>query len=244
MSRAPLLLAAAVALAVDTSILLEVRANRTETTSGPVELSERELRLVEQEAENTSAPLRLEWDVLPGRRCDRFRPVAEWLDGTKLAALGFECEALPERRVLSVIPIETFIALEVAGETWRRSPHPDSLAQTRLFAVDADRDAAALRRRYPDRARYLLVRGVVRPLLGANRDGGSECPPGRLRGAVLRLVPPEIYVAGNANRALQKFRKTASERHLTSGGAPRYAVTLRFGSRFEPWVEAIRNLPD
>jgi hypothetical protein len=104
---------------------------------------------------------------------------------------------------------------------------PAARAGTRLFAVDVGRDPAALRQRYPDRARHVIMRSMVRAVdaLGAPRV---------VRGAIVLLLPPQIYVP-------LPFADTLSGLGTKAAAAPRYVVTLRFGRNYEPWVTSIRR---
>jgi hypothetical protein len=88
-----------------------------------------------------------------------------WLDQPKLQSLGIE----PRGRK-APLPRTVFLALEA-----------DSL----LTVIDAGLDADSLERRYADRSRYLVLRGVI----GLHRtiDQGIE---GYVRG----LLPPQIHL--------------------------------------------------
>lgn len=89
---------------------------------------------------------------------------------------------------------------------------------TRLVAVDADRDAAALRARHPDRTRYAILRGRVRAMMWA------EAPTGYLES----LTPTALHVPRPILRA------------LAAGGALKpemeFRAVVAFGRRHEPWI--------
>lgn len=112
--------------------------------------------------------------------------------------------------------------LREARETW-----------TRLFVVDADRDAGALRARYPDPARYAVVRGRVRPFMEVAEPAG----PRRLewRGYVQGLDVDAIHVP----LALREvFASPAGDEETRA----RYEVTLAWGRRGAPWIVAARQV--
>jgi hypothetical protein len=132
----------------------------------------------------------------------------------------------------------------------------DSFARTqsRLLAVDAGNDAAALARRYTDPARYAIVAAVVRPRLSGD--------PARPVGWIERVLVSAIDVPAAHRSALETLPPLpaapppaaagprAGQDHRPGEGAapqkpvdPRYTVTLCFGSRHEPWVEQVRALP-
>lgn len=85
---------------------------------------------------------------------------------------------------------------------------------SRLFAIDAGPDRTELRRRYPDRARYLILPGEVR--LGYDRQ--------ELTGFISQLGVRAVHVPLAERAAIER------------GG--RYIVTLAFGRRSEPWILA------
>ena len=111
-----------------------------------------------------------------------------------------------------------------AAEQLRQAAREDS----RLFAVDAGDDLAALRRKYPDRRRYALVEGRV--LCFASWDKGKYRPRGR--------------VYGPLNEAINLPRPLAVELGVVPGGSPQlgpgnvvhFEATIAFGRRLEPWV--------
>ena len=103
---------------------------------------------------------------------------------------------------------------------------------SRLFVVDADLDIAPLRAKYPDRSKYAIVRGQVRPTF---RGRGSPPPhtgyvndvsieainvPLEMRGA-FEGASPEIVAFGPGEKA-----------------KVRYEAKVAFGRRLEPWIDA------
>ena len=108
---------------------------------------------------------------------------------------------------------------------WERS------RSSRLFVVDAGPDADALRARYPDRARYAIVRGEVTPVaLGtaANRAAGRVS---------------SISVA-SINVPLPLRQVFADAQLPEYGTAPKTPLdaTIAWGRRLEPWlVDAARR---
>ncbi|KAA0252516.1 MAG: DUF4824 family protein [Acidobacteria bacterium] len=134
----------------------------------------------------------------------------------------------------------------------------DRASRSRLFAVDAGSDLAALRARYPDPARWLVVRAVVAASCDRRWDPEtrSESPP-VLRGRIEELRVGEIEVP-LAKRALldglaEKDREEARRAKASAGEEavapvsprrrePRYDVLLRYGRGHTPWVEEVRPL--
>lgn len=101
---------------------------------------------------------------------------------------------------------------------------------SRLFVVDAGLDAGTLRAGYPDRARYAIVRGQVRP------QPISEGKEQRLAGYVGDLGIHQINVP-------LAFRQVFEHALGTNRTGPydrsaRYEAEVAFGKRLEPWITA------
>ncbi|MEF8705847.1 MAG: DUF4824 family protein [Candidatus Accumulibacter sp. UW25] len=106
---------------------------------------------------------------------------------------------------------------------------------SRLFAIDAGLDLAALRSRYPDRGRYLILRGSVRPTV-RNHNGAQH-----LSGQVSELAIPEINVPFALRPVLEPLRQIP--RRDAARQPPRYQVRLAIGQRLEAWIESVTALP-
>lgn len=104
-------------------------------------------------------------------------------------------------------------------------------ASSRLFAIDAGLDRAALRARYPDRGRFLILRATLRPRL-ENREGKT-----RVAGYVSGLAATQINLPHALRPALEPALREARRSALDPGA--RFELTLAVGQRLEPWVEAV-----
>ncbi|HEY5292426.1 MAG TPA: DUF4824 family protein [Burkholderiales bacterium] len=102
---------------------------------------------------------------------------------------------------------------------------------TRLFAVDAGLDIGALRARYPDRARYAIVRGLVRPQLT------SHDKEQRLSGYVSGLSVDQINLPV-AFRQVVGYALQDNRAGRNNMPAP-YEAEVAFGKRLEPWITAV-----
>jgi hypothetical protein len=117
---------------------------------------------------------------------------------------------------------------------------------SRLVAVDAGRDYAPLRKKYPD-ARFLIVPALVRLLYTVEWDANArrDAPGAYLRGAVVEMLVGQVSVPPSQRSVLQALRQTTSD-YLTTPEArtrgPRYSVVLLYGRNYEPWVESCRLL--
>lgn len=104
---------------------------------------------------------------------------------------------------------------------------------SRLFIVDAALDEDALRARYPDRQRYLVVRGRL--------DLTIQGEP-RQRRPVAQVADIDvgaIRVPYTYRHIVEPF-SGAQARHQE--GEPRFAATVHFGRRFEPWIVDLEPL--
>ncbi len=213
-------LAAAVVVAANLLALAGVARNRAGGPRWSIELTEKELPLAPRGLDNTRIALRLEWEnTVP--RWDRERRAADWFDRAKLEGLGFDCRVEPgdpgaERHYNRQLPREAWVVLEYGGDP--------GASGSRLRAADAGPDEVQLRSRYGDPARFLVLPGRVRMVY--------EKKEGRLRGAILGLLVDQIQVPREHRSVFEGWR-----------AGSRYAVTLGFGARGEPWVTGARRLP-
>ncbi len=122
----------------------------------------------------------------------------------------------------------------------------ESMAGSRLFAVDAGNDPASLRQRYPDRTRCIITPALVRIQLLRAHDQEPR-RSARLAGYVERLLTDSIQVPRDRRGALTSLAASRQEYSFSGQSekvfAPRYRVTLNYGKRHEPWVTAVQPLP-
>ena len=100
---------------------------------------------------------------------------------------------------------------------------------SRLFVIDAGLDAHALRQQYPDRTRFMLLRGTVRPGI---RDRGPGQP--QATGYVARVGSGPIHVPHALRAPLESLRASGEP-----GGGDRFSATLFVGQRLEPWITEV-----
>lgn len=111
---------------------------------------------------------------------------------------------------------------------------------SRLFVVDADNDAATLRKQYPDRARYIIAPAKVRMrLISANSMQNWQQPV--LSGYVDEILTGTIHVPRDRQGVLASLKPND---HINFAGqkdvfTPRYRVKLNYGRRYEPWVAEV-----
>ncbi len=236
------LLAALALVALANAIALSgVAWNRRGEPDATVTLTERELRLPRNagdDEDDTGLALKLEWNP----RWDSGKAAPELIPAATLHELGFELSPLrqePERTA--------WVVLEMEGKAWSRwlakrregdcPPRTDleqmevqmEVSTSRLVAVDAGVSREALRRRHPDRSRYVIVPGVVRET-----------------GVVPELRVESIHVPLRLRPVLDEIAKTERLRGARAEDwprPPRYRTTVAFGQRGEPWLVGVEKLP-
>ena len=129
---------------------------------------------------------------------------------------------------------------EAAGKTGPGTPAAQAVtflrneetANTRLFAVDVGRDAQALRAKFPDRTRYAIVLGKVRPSYQSVRGKGA-----RWTGYIEVIENARVNVPLEFRRAVESAPRSIA-RATAAPEVPAIEVTVAFGKRFEPWILA------
>jgi hypothetical protein len=232
-----------------------VMYNRSGVPEATLKLSERELGNAygRIDSENSGLSLPIAYQVTgSARRVHAGLPdPGNWLDRGKLAELGIEPPAArvttqAERSFLPWVTHAVLLVLELDGPAYRAEVERvcapvDDQKQTgvgpamcehqqqrasRLFVVDAGRDAAELRRRYPDRSAYAIVHGQVS--VGRLLVGGRDEVDASVSGlAIDELNVPLRLRAGVGS--------DAGRRPGAAAGST-YVATVAFGKRLEPWI--------
>jgi Domain of unknown function (DUF4824) len=178
---------------------------------------------------------------------------AYWLSDEKLNSLGFDVKASVNmingvRNYNQVNDREVFLALELNGpayqrwlqqvKTWavRRESKELTADETkraeqqasRLFVVDADNSADALRQKYPNRQQYAIVKGLIR----AEWLTIKEAPV--LRAYIANVSIPQLHVAKPYDAVFMNSAKP----DVTL----RYRVNVAFGQRYEPWIVGVERI--
>jgi hypothetical protein len=242
----------AIILLVCAGTLLAGVYNRSGIPESTLRLSERELELpTGQESgnrENTPLTLHLVWRVEPTDQVDSAATVASairavWITRAKLVQLDIPIPS----RVRPMTLVSTLLVLEFDGRAHARavsracspaSPARDERIcefevkkSSRLYVVDAGRTVAELRGRYPDRAHFAIVSGVIK----LSQDGNV----GELEG----------YVSGLSVDTVQGMEPLRSTIDPATGEmlwhrlqAPHFFdAVIAFGRRLEPWNVSIEG---
>jgi len=219
-----LIAAALIVVLSNLAAWLGVSYNRSGESLETVILTEKELEIAPSDQDDSSVTLRLNWRTRPTNSTTATVPERSVIDRTKLQQLGFE---LPEptedtQERFRPIPRLVFVVLE--------------RFQASFSIVDAGQNFEDLRSRYADRGKFLIVQGVVRPVL-RNEKGTDGTPGGKLdwEGFVVQVIPFMIHVPRPYSESLAPFKSK-------NGSAVHYRVTLCFGKSMEPWVTAVEVL--
>ena len=102
---------------------------------------------------------------------------------------------------------------------------------SRLFAIDVGADRSALRAKYPDRGRYLILKATLRPRLE------TQDKKTRVTGYVSDLAAQRI----NVPHALRQTLEPELRKPRRNGLDPdaNFEATVAVGQRLEPWIDAI-----
>lgn len=226
-----------------TGVVMAAAARNRSSGRGPTTLSERELSVSRQSADDTTASLSLAWSPSAD---------AAWPGLAKLAELGFDVSIAPSADGANefyarALPMRVFVALELDGPAFAAvmeqfpgnevsaiPPVPDGdfrRRMSRLVVVDVARDAAALEPRYPNPRTHLIAAASMR-IYRMDRPASAGPIVG---GSIISIDPSQISVAGALARSLP-----ASNGFGRGGPAP-LAVDLYYGSAGEPWVADVRQ---
>lgn len=252
MRRVFLVFALGVLLLANALALLSAWQNRSGTAAATIELTERELWLEEMDEENSARFLQLEWGGTARRLGHKYEDGAGWFNAAKLRELGYPIDPIPfdegsAPRVAALPTMEAFAVLEYDPEEKLLQPSTNAAFRSRLYAVDAGRDASALRGKYPDVSRYLILRCLVLPVVERRYDDATRTyKPGYVRGAIVSLTGSRIYVPPAQGRLLGQLGRKSSREYYSSPQAaglhPRYAAIMAIGSHYEPWFISVRLL--
>ena len=272
MRRPWLIAAVALLIASNAWVLVHVAANRAGTSDAQLELTSRELAAYGGGREDSSVMLALRWqNTAPMYDVTGFEPLP-WFDEHKLAELGFETVLASGtdagRFYRSQQSRHIYVALELDGpawqhwlaareQLWRQDPtgtapltpeqrlEVDRETESRLVAIDAAIDPAALRRRHPDREHVMILPALARVMRDEARTATAASParPARLRGAIIRIAIEQINVPEPLSRQFVGQSSTMSW-SIQSGDLKippvAFVVTLAVGSKHEPWIAGVR----
>jgi hypothetical protein len=116
------------------------------------------------------------------------------------------------------------------AENWLQQ---DRTSASRLFSIDAGPDAEVLRKKYPDRARFIIAPGTVD--VSWDYENKKAIP----MGYISNLLVENIHVPLEFRKPFDDILSRNIPRETPS---PRYTVQLAYGSRFEPWIKSVNTV--
>ncbi len=227
--------------------------------------------------ENTGLSLWLDWSngfSYPGKvyyaNALHGNHKTEWFNKEKLQSIGYDCslsvkDPNAEIHYRKMRSRKTFAVLEYDGPAWnawladmqlrlgedeKEAFQQQSQTLSRLFIIDVGNDSTALRQRYNEKHRYLIIPVTVRLNFFSNR---RDSPDERkavpyMEGQIVELLADTIYVPKLYRAILEKLLNDDQRKpddyaqYETRKRGPAYEVTLHVGKRHEPWIAAIREM--
>ena len=113
----------------------------------------------------------------------------------------------------------------------RRELDSEEKTDTRLLLKDVGLDLQTLRTRYPDRQRYLIVHGQVRPVSNYYQHIWT------LGGTASSIGTDSLNVPYQWRERLDQI--TAQPHRAADGRAQPFVAEVAFGQRLEPWIQRI-----
>jgi hypothetical protein len=273
MNRRALYIALGLLIVVNVVVLLGVARNRGGEADALLTLTERELPLSWsfRHKENTGVSFHLsvnsdsevrEWfdegklaelGFDPGQYSDSdHREIYRVLPRKAYVVLEYDGDAWQRYRHRQLQEIED-LAVKVGQGTLEaeeaENQKEESLFQltvaSRLFSVDVGPDAEALRLRYADRSRYIILPALLRMDFDWRQESEKEEKKRHLYGRVQEILVDKLHVP----RKLQVGLETLPEISRIQPGYTwfnrenparvHYQVQVAVGRRYEPWVKGI-----
>lgn len=113
----------------------------------------------------------------------------------------------------------------------------ERVAASRLFAINAGLDSTQLRKKYGDRTRFIIVKGLVKPKSYRSKKTNEVV------GYISRLSITNIHIPLEYRQIFDTILAKNKSRSRGSG-SPRFEVSLAYGNRLEPWIMAVNHMDD
>ncbi|MDX2464210.1 MAG: DUF4824 family protein [Porticoccus sp.] len=111
----------------------------------------------------------------------------------------------------------------------------EKTSASRLFVIDAGLDRDALRAKYTDRTKFLLMKGLVKARITNNRSDGSG-----LSGYIKSLSNKTVHVPLQHHEVLEAAVGEGTRRQQNV--PPRFEATINVGQRLESWLVGVEGL--
>ncbi len=136
-------------------------------------------------------------------------------------------------------------------EDFKKDYQRSLTVKSRLFVVDVGNNAFLLRRRYPDRSRFIITPAKVSLSYQLKNMDGAKPAIDRLYGVINEILIQEISVPlekrGVLDRILTEEKGKEHDNftlyhYYSQQQPPAYIVTLRYGKKYEPWIEDVQKI--
>lgn len=111
---------------------------------------------------------------------------------------------------------------------------------SRLYVIDASPDQEVLRKKYPDRSKYIITKGQVRMWLNYDKKKDETTASGY----VSELNVNRINISKRHRPTIDPLLADKKNRYSYYDKPPRYAVKVSWGKRLEPWLQEIVALKE
>lgn len=111
------------------------------------------------------------------------------------------------------------------------------ITESRLYAVDAGLDPQKLRKKYEDQTRFIIAKGLVKPIYRGDNKGKEVV------GNITKISIENIHVPLNYKKMFDVVLAQGKLKH-NECTPPRYKVELAYGSRLEPWIMSVEAMDD
>jgi len=106
---------------------------------------------------------------------------------------------------------------------------------SRLFAIDAGLDSSELRETFGDKTRFLITKGLIEARYYHDKNKK------KIIGCISGLSVANIHVPLKHRQVFDSIIAREESRR-NDFKAPRFEVTLAYGSHFEPWIVSVNKM--
>ena len=111
----------------------------------------------------------------------------------------------------------------------------EKVNESRLFAIDAGNDYAALRTKYYQDEKYIIAPGLIKPRYSYIEK--KYVPTGSIKS----ICVEKIHVPLELKKTFYSITGKDKDRRYNFD-SPMYNIELAYGQRYEPWIQAIHPI--
>ena len=217
---------------VNLLILYRVYDNRTSTPDSVVTLTQRELSLPYSKfyedggyEHNKIRFFHINWRIYSTNGYYFNSPTC--LDSDKLKELGFDIDRYMKNDQIS-IPRDAYVVLEVNSSLYKKEIGiiGNHYQSSRLYVIDAGIDRYELRDKFPQRDKYIILKGVIN-----TQYTYTEKKKDGIKGYIESLSVTNIHIEQKYHKILLDLFENKKSEQIVE-----YKVKVAFGSRLEPYI--------